>query len=106
MPMNGDGIPSGGGVRSFAPETEDGAGLDRWNIWTRDRNAPYAMLKARYLRLQNPDAASQPQAIRVAEVQVFGDVHVDPPAFPASVCDSYEDDDRFQVSVWNADEAQ
>lgn len=100
-PMSGDGIPSGGLVRTYAPETEDGAGFDRWNIWTREHASPHAMLKARYLRLQNPDGASQPQALRIAEVQVFGDVHVDPPAFPQSVCDTDPNDERFQVSVWN-----
>ena len=102
QPMTGDGVPGGAQVRSYAPETEDGAGYDRWNIFTRERTSPYAMLKARYLRLQNPDAGSQPQALRVAEVQVFGDVHVDPPAFPAMVCDQNANDEFFQVDVWNA----
>lgn len=106
VPMTGDGVPTGGSVRSFAPETEDGAGFDRWSIWTRDSASPYAMLRARYLRLQNPDAGSQPQVLRIAEVQAFGDVHVDPPAFPASVCDTDPNDERFQVSVWNEIEAQ
>jgi hypothetical protein len=105
-PMAGDGVPTGGAVRSFAPETADGAGFDRWNIWTREGASPHAMLKARYLRLQNPDAGSQPQALRIAEVQVFGDVHADPPSFPASVCDTDPNDERFQVSVWSEVEAQ
>src|SRR5690606_23123458 len=105
-PMTGDGVPTGGSVRSYAPETGDGVAFDRWNIWTRDRTSPHTMLKARYLRLQNPDAAMQPQALRIAEVQVFGDVHVDPPAFPSSVCDTDPNDDRFQVSVWNELEGQ
>ena len=97
-PMNGDAIPGGGNVHVYAPETADGAGLDRWNVWTRARTSPYTMLKARYIRLQHPSIAS----LHVAEIQVFGDVHVEPPMYPAAVCDPDEHDQTFLAKVWDA----
>ncbi|MGN6518134.1 MAG: PKD domain-containing protein [Dokdonella sp.] len=99
-PMNGAGVPSGGGVRTFAPETADDVGFDRWNIWTRDAANPSNMLRARYIRLQNPSSAS----LHVAEIQVFGDVHAEPPAYPDAVCDPIANDGLFNAYVW--DQAQ
>jgi len=100
-PMNGAGVPSGGGVRTFAPETADDVGFDRWNIWTRDAANPSTMLRARYIRLQNPGAAS----LHVAEIQVFGDVHAEPPAYPDAVCDPVAGDGLFNAYVWDAAQA-
>jgi hypothetical protein len=97
-PMTGDGIPGGGSVHAYAPETEDGAGFDRWNVWTRERTSPYTMLKARYIRLQHAASAE----LHVAEIQVFGDVHIEPPTYPAAVCDPDEHDDTFLAKVWDA----
>ncbi|MBN8482378.1 MAG: PKD domain-containing protein [Xanthomonadales bacterium] len=96
-PFAGAGVPSGPSVRIFAPDTEDDAGLDRWNIWTRDRDDTDALLQARYIRLQHPGSA----ALRVAEIQVFGDVHVEPQFYPEAVCDPNLDDGLFKALVWN-----
>ena len=96
-PMSTTGLPSGPGVTMFAPETEDGVSYDRWNIWTRQPNPPYAMLRARYVRLQHPGTAN----LRVAEIQVFGDVHIDPPTYPQAVCDPLPGDGYFNALVWN-----
>ncbi|MBK7011593.1 MAG: PKD domain-containing protein [Xanthomonadales bacterium] len=79
-PMDTSGVPAGTGISSYAPETEDAVSYDRWNIWTRNPAIPSEMLRARYIRLQNPSA--QAVNLRVAEIQVFGDVHMEPPQYP------------------------
>ena len=96
-PMSGSSLPSGAGVAVYAQETEDNASYDRWNIWTREPATPYDPLLARYIRLQHPGSAT----LRIAEVQVFGDVHLDPPAYPRAVCDPEADDGVFSALVWN-----
>jgi PKD repeat protein len=101
-PFSGTGVPSGASVSTFAPETEDDVGLDRWNIWTRNRANPDQLLQARYVRVQHPGVAS----LRVAEIQVFGDVHVEPPFYPEAVCDSNLDDGIFKALVWNPASSQ
>jgi hypothetical protein len=97
-PMSGAAPPSGSGIRTFAPETEDDATYDRWNIWTREEANPSNMLRARYIRLQHPGNAT----LRVAEIQVFGDVHAEPPQYPDAVCDPINDDGWFNALVWDA----
>ena len=101
-PMGGSGLPSGAGVTVFTQETEDNASYDRWNIWTRDPAQPTDLLHARYIRLQHPGSAT----LRIAEVQVFGDLHLDPPAYPQAVCDQVADDDVFSALVWNTQAAK
>lgn len=96
-PMTGDAVPSGPGVVSFAPGTGDDVAYERWNIWTRDRNAQSGMRSARYIRLQHPGTAT----IDVAQIQVFGDVHQEPPAYPDAVCDPQSNDGRFEARVWD-----
>ncbi len=96
-PMSGNGVPSGAGISVYVQETEDNASYDRWNIWTRSPVQPTDLLKARYIRLQHPGSAT----LRIAEVQVFGDLHLDPPAYPQAVCDQDADDDVFSALVWN-----
>lgn len=96
-PMTGDAVPAGSGVRSFAPETGDDMAFDRWNVWTRDPAAPSQMLRARYVRLQHPGTAT----LNVAQIQVFGDVHVEPYRYPQDVCDSARGDNTFEVRMWN-----
>lgn len=98
-PMAVSGIPGGSGITTYAPETEDAVSYDRWNVWTRNPAQPSEMLRARFIRLQNPD----PQAVslRVAEIQVFGDIHLDPPQYPQAVCDPIADDGMFKALVWN-----
>lgn len=96
-PLTGDAIPSGSGVRSFAPETGDDMAFDRWNVWTRDPAAPSQMLRARYVRLQHPGTAT----LNVAQIQVFGDVHVEPYRYPQDVCDPNRSDNTFLVRMWN-----
>ena len=99
-PMTTTGVPAGAGITTFAPETEDAVSYDRWNIWTRNPSSPSQLLRARYIRLQHPGATAV--NLRVAEIQVFGDVHVDPPAYPQAVCDPVAGDDQFKALVWNA----
>lgn len=103
-PMSTTAVPVGAGISTYAPETEDAVSYDRWNIWTRDPLAPSQMLRARYIRLQHPGA--QPTKLRVAEIQVFGDVHIDPPIYPQAVCDPIANDGMFWALVWNATTAK
>lgn len=98
-PMSGAGVPGGGGVHVYASENEDDVSYERWNIWTRERTQPYNMLRARYIRLQHP--GTTPADLRVAEIQVFGDVHAEPPAYPDGICDPVANDGFFQARVWN-----
>ncbi|SDD40500.1 PKD domain-containing protein [Aquimonas voraii] len=96
-PMSGDALPTGAGVRSFAPETGDDMAFDRWNIWTRNPAAPSQMLRARYIRLQHPGTA----VLNVAQIQVFGDVHVEPHRYPQDICDPNRSDNTFLARMWN-----
>jgi PKD repeat protein len=93
----GDGVPSGAGVSEFEPGTGDDMAFDRWNIWTRD-GVTFAPMRARFIRLQHPG----PATLNVAEIQVFGDVHVEPPAYPEAVCDPVPNDGFFNVKVWDS----
>jgi hypothetical protein len=102
QPMTGDGVPGGSAVTTYAPETADDVTYDRWNIWTRDRANPSDMLHARYVRLQHPTGAK----LLIAEIQVFGDTHVEPPMYPDAVCDPIKDDGFFNASVWDASQGQ
>lgn len=97
-PMTQDGLPIGPDVSVFQPDTEDGAVYDRWNVWTRQHEPPYAMLRARYIRLQSPQSAQ----LDIAEIQVFGDVHAEPPAYPDAICDPVIGDGYFNAWVWDA----
>lgn len=96
-PMSPIGLPGGAGVTTYAPETGDEVSYDRWNIWTRSPTAPGTLLQARWIRLQHPGNA----ALRVAEIQVFGGLHVDPPGYPQAVCDPVANDGWFRALVWN-----
>lgn len=98
-PMTTTGIPTGSGITVYAPENPDAVSYDRWNIWTRNPLAPDEMLRARFIRLQHP--GTQATNLRVAEIQVFGDLHVDPPSYPQAVCDPVADDGMFKALVWN-----
>ena len=89
-------------MSTYAPETADDVTYDRWNIWTRDRANPSNLLHARYIRLQHPGNAT----LHVAEIQVFGDTHAEPPAYPDSVCDPIKDDGLFNALVWDASQGQ
>ncbi|MBX3725479.1 MAG: PKD domain-containing protein [Xanthomonadales bacterium] len=96
-PMPASGLPSGGNVRVFAPETGDDVAYSQWSIWTRNRNNPSQMLSARYIRLQHPGLAR----MNVAQIQVFGDTRLDPPAYPEAVCDPLANDGYFNALVWD-----
>jgi len=98
QPFAGDGVPGGSAVKVYAPETSADVTYDRWNIWTRERANPANLLRARYIRLQHPGNAM----LRVAEIQVFGDIHVEPPTYPDVVCDPVKDDGHFNALVWDA----
>ena len=87
--------PTGPGVRVFEPDPATRNGVDRWNIRTRGSSPDYALMQARYIRLQHPGAAR----LRVAEIQVFGDAYLEPPAYPLSVCDPVANDGIFLARV-------
>ncbi len=87
--------PTGPGVQVFEPDPATRNGVDRWNIRTRGSSPDFALMKARYIRLQHPGAAR----LRVAEIQVFGDVYLEPPAYPLSVCDPVANDGIFLARV-------
>lgn len=91
----GDGLPSGPGVRTYSPDPRSSNGVDRWNIRTRGDGPGFQPLEARYVRLQHPGSAS----LAVAEIQVFGDVHLEPPSYPQSVCDPVANDGFFLARV-------
>lgn len=97
-PMLGSAIPAGPAVEEYEPMTADDAVYDRWDAWTRDRNNPEQMLKARYIRLQHPGTAH----LQIAEIQVFGEVHAEPTAYPNAVCDADVDDKYFLARVWDS----
>ncbi len=94
-PFPGSGLPSGADVRIFQPDPVAGNGVDRWNIHTRAAGNGFEPLRARYIRLQHPDVAS----LRVAEIQVFGDQYLEPPAYPLSVCDPFANDGLFLARI-------
>jgi hypothetical protein len=87
----------GAGVRAFEPDAVTDNGVDRWNVWTRSTTAPYAPVRARYIRVQH--TGSNPRVLRVAELQVFGDVHAEPPTYPVAVCDTAPFDGLFRARV-------
>jgi len=98
QPMNQVSLPTGPGVFQYTPDPLSRNGVDRWNIRTRGNLASgFAPLRARYVRLQHPANA----ALRLAEVQVFGDMHRDPPAYPQSVTDPVRNDGLFRARVAN-----
>jgi len=94
--LAGSSPPTGPAVRVFAPDAQTGNGLDRWNVWTRDPANGNAPMRARYVRIQHPGNSA---SLRIAEVQVFGDVHKEPPAYPQSVCDPVANDGIFLARV-------
>ena len=91
-PVSGNFPPSGVPTFAFDPRTDNG--VDRWNIWTRDP-VTKAPLRARYVRIQVPQNTS----LAVSEVQVFGEVHREPPDYPRSVCDPVRNDGVFLAVV-------
>lgn len=96
--FTGSAPPAGAGVTTFAPDPLSRNGFDRWNLRTRgDQASGFAPVRARYLRLQHPGTAT----LRVAEIQVFGDVHRDPPDYPQSVTDPVRNDGLFRARVVN-----
>jgi hypothetical protein len=94
-PMNGAAVPTGSSVRVYTNENSAGFSYDQWNIWT---NSPGNTLRARYVRLQLPNASG---SLHVAELQVFGDVHVEVQRYPQAVCDPHVGDHTFNASVWD-----
>lgn len=103
-PMPESGLPSGPQVHMFQPDSLGGIVRGRWNIWARVGNPGNSdgqlgdPIRARYIRLQNPGQAR----LNVAEIQVFGDVHQDPPRYPEAVCDPHTHDGRFKAKIWDS----
>lgn len=99
-PITGDGVPSAAGVREFRQNTGGTESFYRtWNLFTLDRNDPTLPLRARYIRLQHPGPA--PVELHVAEIQVFGETHAEPPEFPEAVCDPFNGDGVLLARVWS-----
>jgi hypothetical protein len=99
-PISGDGVPAGAGVREFRQDTGDTESFYRiWNLYTLDRNDPTQPLRARYVRLQHPGPS--PVELHVAEIQVFGETHAEPPEFPEAVCDPLNGDGVLLARVWS-----
>ena len=99
-PFAGTGVPTGSGVSEYRQNTGDTESFYRvWNVWTLDPNDPGQALRARYIRLQYP--GSTPVRLNVGEIQVFGDTHSEPPAFPEAVCDPLVGDGFMLAKVWN-----
>ena len=99
-PIAGDGVPTGAGVREFRQNTGGTESFYRtWNLYTLDRNDPTQPLRARYIRLQHPGPA--PVELHVAEIQVFGETHAEPPEFPEAICDPFNGDGVLLARVWS-----
>jgi hypothetical protein len=101
MPTSG--LPSGPDVHVYEPQSAGDTVWDRWNVWTRatdpdDPDDGAQPITARYIRLQNP----QDGKINIGEIQVFGEVHADPPEYPDAVCDPVPYDGLFHTKVWDA----
>jgi PKD repeat protein len=97
-PFTGADVPSRAGVIVFAPGTPNDVVYDRWNIMTLDSN--FRPLAARYIRLQHP--GQDPATIDISQIEVFGDTHADPPAYPDAVCEPTANNGYFLARVWNA----
>lgn len=91
-----------GGVSTFVQKFSEGV-YTTWNVWTGNPGSfagdPNARtpLRARYLRLQKPGSGK----IRIAEIQVFGDTHAEPPTYPQGVCDETVGDGLFKALVYD-----
>lgn len=97
-PFVGAQVPSGAGVREFAPPTENGMVYDRWNIMARD--AAFNPMPVRYIRLQHPGADTA--TINISEIQVFASTHSEPPTYPQAVCQPAPGSGYFLARVWNS----
>ncbi|RYD14727.1 MAG: hypothetical protein EOP90_12320 [Lysobacteraceae bacterium] len=99
-PISGDDVPAGAGIRMFRQDTGGTESFYRtWNLYTLDRNDPTQPLRARYIRLQHPGPL--PVELHVAEIQVFGETHAEPPQFPEAVCDPANGDGTLLARVWS-----
>lgn len=96
-PFTSTAVPSGAGVSVFTQGTNDDQIYDRWNVFTVDANLN--PLRARYVRLQYP--GQSPARINISQIQVFGDTHLDPPAYPDAVCQPTAGTGYFYARVWN-----
>lgn len=99
QPFTGTAVPGGSSVTQFQQDTGVEAVYREWNIWTRNPGNPNQPLRARYLRIQHP--GNDPVAFSIAEIQVFGETHAEPPTYPESVCDNITGDGVFYARVWN-----
>jgi PKD repeat protein len=96
-PFSGPDVPSGSGVSVFVQGGNEDQIYDRWNIYTLDANLN--PLRVRYIRLQHP--GQSPAHINISQIEVFGDTHLDPPAFPDAVCEPAAGRGYFLARVWN-----
>jgi PKD repeat protein len=96
-PFTSPDVPAGPGVSVFTQGANDDQIYDRWNVFTVDTNLN--PLRGRYVRLQYP--GQSPARINIAQIQVFGDTHLDPPAFPDAVCQPVAGTGYFLARVWN-----
>lgn len=95
-PMAGAAVPTGPDVVRFDPDPQTRNGFDRWNLWTRGPAPDFEPLRGRYVRVQRTGPAL---GGFLTEIQVFGDTHREPPAYPQSVCDPTPNDGLFFARV-------
>lgn len=92
-----------GGISTFVQDYASESVYSTWNIWTGNPGAYTndpdisTPLHARYLRLQKPGSGK----IRIAEIQVFGGTHAEPPMYPDGVCDEVVGDGLFKAQVYD-----
>lgn len=84
------------GISTFVQEMNNEQSKRIWNVWT---GSPLTgtPLFGRYLRLQQRGQGK----IAIAEIQVFGDTHSEPPSFPDAVCDDRVGDGLFKATVYD-----
>ena len=99
QPFSGSAPPSGPNVHVYAPDAKTGNGFDHWNIWLRDLQTQAAPI-GRYVRLQSP--GTDVKTLRLSDLQVFADTHVEPPGYPQAVCDPARGDGLFTALMYDA----
>jgi hypothetical protein len=97
-PFIGDAPPSGPGVSVFETDPLSRNGFDHWSVWLRDTTTQ-APIVARFLRLQSPGPENH--TLAVSEIEAFAEVHVEPPQYPVSVCDTTTGDGLFTALMYD-----
>ena len=94
-PMVGPTQPSGPGVIRIDADPRSGNGLGSWDVRLLGPSPAFAPLRARYVRVQSVVFLFLP----INEVQIFASDHLEPPSYPAAVCDDNLNDEVFSARV-------